>query len=69
MATHIKLITTSDGKYVSIGARVFNYYDRKWGKITTEPDMSGWFDVRHDDGTRACLNGDRISTYEPPVIR
>lgn len=54
------VITTVDGVEVRSGDRVFNYYDRKAGTIEHQPDSSGWFDVKHDDGTRAYLNGERI---------
>lgn len=59
-------ITTADGKAVHEGDRVFNYYDCKWGTIKPGSlDPEGWFDVNHDDGTVACLNGERISTVNP----
>ena len=50
-------ITTEDGVVVHNGDRVFNYYDRKPGTITTPPDDVGWFIVTHDDGTTTYLNG------------
>lgn len=54
------MITTEDGVTVGRGDRVFNYYDRKVGVIASDVDTAGWFDVDHDDGTRAYLDGSRI---------
>ena len=55
-----------DGTYAGLGDRVFNYYDGKWGVIITPPkDYDGWVDVRHDDGTQAFLNGQRMASYNP----
>lgn len=60
-----------------IGQRVFNYYDMLPGRIErladrSEPDTSGmlphgeawWVTVRHDDGSRASLDGSRLCTIE-----
>ena len=58
------MITTEDGVDVAVGDRVYNYYDRKVGKIVTNPDNAGWFDVKHNDGTTAYLNGERICSVE-----
>ena len=58
-------IITEDGKALHAGDRAFNYYDRKWGHIAEPPDYEGWFEFRHDDGTTALLNGQRIATYDP----
>lgn len=54
-------VTTEDGAIMLVGARAFNYYDRKPGKITML-DADGWFDFEHDDGTVKSLNGERICT-------
>jgi len=56
-----------------VGTRVFNHYDRKAGRIErtasrSQPDTSGalpegkawWVDVRHDDDSRAMLDGSRM---------
>lgn len=52
---------TADHVVIAEGARAYNYYDRKAGTVgPIEPD--GWFDFRHDDGSRALLNGERISS-------
>ncbi|MFE4335379.1 hypothetical protein ACFRQM_40040 [Streptomyces sp. NPDC056831] len=68
---------TFDGIEITSGLRVFNYYDRKWGVVAPAQfertgDLSpggelfdGWYDVRHDDGSTALLNGHRISTFDP----
>jgi hypothetical protein len=58
------LVHTADDRIVKVGDRVFNYYDRKWGVIQDDIDIEGWFTVEHDDGTRKCLNGERISIRE-----
>lgn len=58
-------IRTEDGVVVQPGERVYDYYSMKAGHIVPEsltlaPDV--WFDVKHDDGTRCVLNGQRICT-------
>jgi hypothetical protein len=53
------MIRTEDGVEVAMGDRVYNYYDRKPGVITSHAH-DGWFDVKHDDGTFALLDGSRI---------
>ncbi len=59
-------VVTEDGKDVNEGDRVFNYYDMKWGVIrNVEAGDDPWFDVMHEDGTKAYLNGSRISTFDP----
>lgn len=62
--------TTEDASRtpITVGLRVFNYYDRKWGVVTTPPDDQGWFDVEHDDGTSAYLNGARVSIRDPREV-
>jgi len=58
------MIRTEDGKDVSVGDRVYNYYDMKPGTIEGPVRMmpDPWFDVRHDDGSLSVLNGQRICT-------
>jgi len=62
-------LTTEDNRTpITEGMRLFNYYDGKWGTvehIETGPYADGWFDFRHDDGTRTTLNGVRVSTVDP----
>lgn len=58
---------TEDGKLVHEGDRVFNYYDQKWG-VMGPIARDGWFDVFHDDGTKAVLDGSRIATYDPREV-
>jgi hypothetical protein len=53
------MVTTEDRVELPIGARAFNYYDRKPGRIRGW-DRDGWFDFDHDDGTSALLDGSRI---------
>lgn len=58
-------VWTADGRKVTEGARVFNYYDGKWGTIT-ELDDQGWFFHVPEDGSRgACLNGERVAVVVP----
>ena len=59
-------IVTEDGQDVNEGDRVFNYYDMKWGTIANvEAGDDPWFDVLQEDGTKAYLDGSRISTFDP----
>lgn len=65
-------IRTEDGVYVNEGDRVFNYYDMKPGRIEPgtgimAPDL--WFTVKHDDGTQALLNGQRICSIKYANVR
>jgi hypothetical protein len=59
-------IVTADGRTVRRGDRVFNYYDRVWGTIMTDPASDGWFTFRAErPGSRdISLNGERISARE-----
>lgn len=58
-------LTTEDDSRTPIvpGLRLYNYYDCKWGVVCTI-GTDGWFDFAHDDGTRATLNGVRVSLVE-----
>jgi hypothetical protein len=47
-----------------VGERGFDYYSMKAGTVVTEPDLEGWFDVRHDDGHTVLLNNERFVTPE-----
>lgn len=61
------VIRTEDGKDVKEGDRVYNYYDMKPGVIvpgTVRMMPDAWFNVEHDNGKRAILNGERICTLE-----
>ena len=40
----------------------FNYYDGLAGTVTRAPDDSGWFTVKHEDGSTALLNNQRFIT-------
>ncbi len=65
MTDSANIIRTEDDHIVSEGERVYDYYNMKAGTIVPgslvrAPDV--WFDVRHDDGTIAILNGARICT-------
>lgn len=60
-------LTTEDNRTPIVeGMRLFNYYDAKWGVVGRIDRSDGWFDFIHDDGSRALLNGVRVSTVEPP---
>ena len=60
----MRQVITEDGVVKHEGDRAFNYYDGKWGVIGRIDD-SGWFDFRHDDGSRTLLNGARIANKKP----
>jgi hypothetical protein len=62
--TACRAIRTEDGEVAVQGDRVFNYYEGFWGTLGPIDD-DGWADVFSDDGRRAYLNGQRISTYDP----
>jgi hypothetical protein len=65
---------TEDDVFVFPGTRVYNYYDMKPGVIENirQDDFDEavnlkrdlWFYVKHDDGSKALLNGERICTIE-----
>jgi hypothetical protein len=58
-------LTTEDNRTpITPGQRLFNYYDCKWGTVGAI-GTDGWFDFTHEDGTRATLNGVRVSTVNP----
>jgi len=59
-------IITADGRVVHKGDRVFNYYDREWGVILTDPASDGWFYFQPEGVTMRpkSLNGERISARE-----
>jgi hypothetical protein len=57
-------IITADGMLVNVGDAIFDYYSMEPGKVATAPDGAGWFDVRHDNGNREYLNGERICTLK-----
>ncbi|MFC9505461.1 hypothetical protein [Streptomyces sp. NPDC057002] len=68
---------TIDGVEITAGLRVFNYYDWKWGAVAPaqferkgpiDPGgehFNGWYEVQHDDGSTALLDGHRMSTVHP----
>ncbi len=63
-------LTTEDNRTPIVpGLRLFNYYDCKWGIVGERIDPDGWFDFIHEDGTRALLNGVRVSTVKPEWAR
>lgn len=65
-ASHCSDLTTEDNRTpITEGQRLFNYYDQKWGTVG-RIDSDGWFDFHHEDGTKALLNGARVSTKKLP---
>jgi hypothetical protein len=64
-----KTIVTADGATLKVGDRAFNYYDCKWGKIEEINRHDDWFTFRHEDGTSAVLNGERISKNKPTWMK
>jgi hypothetical protein len=49
--------------------RLYNYYDCKWGTVEFIPgkfgtESDGWFNLLQEDGSKALLNGVRVSTRE-----
>ena len=65
------LTTEDNGTPIYNGDRLFNHYDRKWGvaKFTLATAEDGWFSIIHDDGTKAFVNGVRVSTEEPQPVK
>jgi len=60
-----KTILTADGYTVTIGARVFDYYNGHWGTIGTLNSSSDWFDHHREDGGRGYLDGSRVCVRIP----
>lgn len=58
------MIHTEDKARLNPGDRAYNYYDRQPGTIGDDVDPQGWFTFRHDEGSTAILNGERICTLE-----
>ena len=48
------------GTPANVGDKAFNYYDFKVGTIGNIIRHDGWFDFKHDDGTSALLNNERV---------
>jgi hypothetical protein len=70
MRSETKSVLSADGRELKEGDRAFNYYDCKWGVIgELSRSTDGWFDFKHDDGTRAFLNGERISANKPSWMK
>jgi hypothetical protein len=63
-------LTTEDGKPFKEGDRLFNYYDLRVGTVgEINPLDRGWFDFKHDNGTSAFLNGERVCSLEYAKVR
>lgn len=61
-------LTTEDNRTpITLGMRLFNYYDCEWVTVTEMPTAwsRGWFEVTNDNGKSYSLNGVRVSTREP----
>jgi hypothetical protein len=56
-------VLTADNVGVDTGDVVWNYYDRRWVRITHPPQSDGWFDTADPiTGERGpILNGERVS--------
>jgi hypothetical protein len=60
-------LSTEDNRTpITLGMRLYNYYDGEWGTVTEMPTeySNGWFALTTDDGYRTSLNGVRVSTKE-----
>lgn len=68
-----RTIRTEDGVTVQEGDRVYDYYSMEPGVIVpgTVIENGGdlWFDVKHDNGDRVILNGQRICSPAFAVSR
>jgi hypothetical protein len=60
---------TADGHDISVGDRLFNYYDCKWGKVVGPIMDNGWFLFEHEDGTKTDLNGERVAKTKPSWMK
>lgn len=58
-------ILTEDGREVSEGDTVFDYYNGYWG-IITDIDSQGWFYHVREEGGKCLLNGQRVCVRIPP---
>lgn len=66
-ASDCKDLTTEDNHTPIVeGMRLYNYYDGEWGVVefNSHTEEDGWFYLRQDDGSKALLNGVRVSTKE-----
>lgn len=61
-------IITEDGVEVSVGDRVFNYYDMRIGTIASDP-IDGWFDLAQDGRITETLNGERVCSIPFAIKR
>ena len=62
-----KSFITEDGIEVFPGDTCFNYYDLKIGSIEQDRQFDpedGWFTFKHEDGTKAVLDGSRICSIK-----
>ena len=63
------LFTEDNRTPIVNGMRLYNYYDCKWGTVEFIPgkfgtESDGWFNLLQEDGSKALLNGVRVSTRE-----
>ena len=54
----------SYGGEANFGDKVYNLADQKVGTLLSETRVGGWFKVRHEDGSFALLNGERMCSLE-----
>lgn len=66
---------TADGKPITDGMRLWNYYDMRPGVISfresgiTRRFFDGWFRMIEDDGRTTLINGERLATGLPRELR
>lgn len=63
-----QLSTEDDRTPITLGMRLWNYYDGEWVTVTRMPRPEfdrGWFEATRDDGTKTSLNGVRVAARKP----
>lgn len=55
---------TEDGVEVTLGDRVYNYYDMRPGVIMAAKPSSDWFEFQGEDGSTDILNGQRVCSID-----
>jgi len=62
-------IRMADGRSAKVGDRVYDYYDREWGTVTSAPKGDGWFEFTSTAGVFRTLNGERVVARMPEQAR
>jgi hypothetical protein len=62
-----QLSTEDDRTPITLGMRLWNYYDGEWVTVTELPReySAGWFEVTNDAGSQYTLNGVRTAARKP----